>query len=595
MSPLQAQPVEITPVERELIEEFQRREKVREVADRCRLSLYEFVKEAWHVIEPSTPMIDNWHVKAICDAVQLVLEGWRLAKVNTQLWHVTWIPVTAELARRLPKLAKHVGKDVNIERIQNLVINVPPGTAKSRIVCVMAPCWMWLDSPGWKALFFSGNPRNVTRDSIYRRDLIESTWYQRTFRPTWTLKEDQNAKLQFNNTEGGFHSALTAGSKITGDRGDAEFLDDPNDAVDVLSEDIRTQLNELWWDQGAYNRVNEASIGTRIGIMQRLHEDDWSGHVLKPNADGTPNTEWYHLLLPQEFDPTEKCTCSREHCALPGLGVLDPRTEPGELLFVARFPESVLVKERRRLQEAGYAGQHQQRPYPKGGGLIKRQWFRYYDEDPAKMKFDEQFQSWDMTFKKTKRSDFVVGQVWGIKGPRRYLLWQFRARADLPETIKAVLLLSKLWPLAVAKYIEDKANGSGVISSLQQRLQGIIAVNPAGGKEARASAVSPLIEAGNVFLPDPRKNPWVEALLLECDAFPHGAHDDQVDAMTQALVKTINRHYEEAIDTRTEAEKLWDEVQESDKEAASAGVFDDPLKAWDEPDTLAGDFLLPPE
>jgi predicted phage terminase large subunit-like protein len=529
-------PPPLTQEERDLLAEFQRRQDIEALAEKCRASLFEFSVAAWHVLEPSTPFILNWHVRVVCDALQAVLEDWD--------------------AVRSGRLAK--------ARMQNLLINIPPGTAKSRLVCVMAPCWFWLRRPDWRAIFFSGNPRITSRDSTYRRDLIESDWYKQTFHPTWALKQDQNAKLQFNNTAGGSLSALTAGQKIIGDRADALFVDDPNDASEVDSDDVRTDINEIWWDQGAANRLNDLQVSVRVGIMQRLHEADWSGHVLSERLnDGTPI--WWHICIQQEYDPDSKCPCGRPLCQTP-LGKLDPRTVKGELMFPARFPRSVLDQEYARLKAFGYAGQHQQRPFAKGGGQLQRGWFRHYLEDPEKVaaQCETLVQSWDMSFKKTKTSDYVVGQVWGLKGARRYLLDQVCKQMDLPDTVKAVRTMTKRWPQAVAKYIEDKANGPGVIASLQAEIEGMIPVNPAGGKEARAAAVAPLIEAGNVYLPSPAQCPWVEGLLSECEAFPNGLHDDQVDAMTQALTKTISRRFEAPVDTRDEQTKMWDDLAEHD-------------------------------
>ncbi len=150
---------------------------------------------------------------------------------------------------------------------------------------------------------------------------------------------------------------------------------------------------------------------------------------------------------------------------------------------------------------------------------------------------DEQLQSWDCSFKDLDTSDYVVGQAWGRSGPIYLLGHQIRARMDCPATIKAIRELSQKWPGTLAKLIEDKANGSAVIQMLQHEIPGILPVNPEGGKVARAMAVSPLIEAGNVYLPHPLYAPWVNDFIEECAAFPNGAHDDQVDAMTQALLR----------------------------------------------------------
>lgn len=537
---------ELPPEELAMLKEYRRRGNVAKLAERYKKSLFEFTLAAWHVLEPSTPLIMNWHIKAICEAIQAVLEDWSDIRVG--------------ISKRA--------------RMQNLLINIPPGTMKSRILCVMAPCWMWLKHPEWRCIVFSGNESISSRDSVYRRDLLESEWYQDTFKPSWRLKDDQNAKLNYTNTKGGFHQAKTAGQRVTGDRADALFVDDPNDAQTVGSEEVRKKINELWWDAGAANRLNDPKHSIRIGIMQRLHEDDWAGHVLAQKTRNNGKPVWWHLNLPQEFEPGTKCPCGRDICQLP-IGNLDPRTEPGELLFPERFPREVLDEELERLTESGYAGQHQQRPFPKGGGTIKRTWFRYYSTDPQDMQFDTMFQSWDLSFKKTKKSDFVCGQVWGIRGTRRYLLDQYHKRADLPDTIKAIRDMSEKWPAAIAKYIEDKANGSGVIASLRNELVGLIAVNPQGGKESRASAVAPLIEGGSVYLPNPQNEPWVEGLLAECEAFPNGLHDDRVDAMTQGLNKTINMKFEHIEDNRTTPEKLWDDIAEDERAKKQSLRFED--------------------
>lgn len=143
--------------------------------------------------------------------------------------------------------------------------------------------------------------------------------------------------------------------------------------------------------------------------------------------------------------------------------------------------------------------------------------------------------SWDMAFKDKKSSDYVVGQVWLRRGANVYLLDQVRGRWSFTETCNKVRELAARWPQAIAKYVEDKANGTAVMDHLKSTVHGLIPVEPAGGKVARANAVSPLVEAGNVHLPTPELAPWVGDFIEEAAQFPTGAHDDQVDAMTQAL------------------------------------------------------------
>lgn len=190
--------------------------------------------------------------------------------------------------------------------------------------------------------------------------------------------------------------------------------------------------------------------------------------------------------------------------------------------------------------------------------MIKRHWFRFWQPPganlpPVSVRFpdgsermivaeeiglvEEQAQSWDCSFKDLETSDYVVGQVWGRRGAQFLLLDQVRERMDCPATVKAVQQMSRRWRDCAAKLIEDKANGSAVIQMLANQIPGIIPVNPEGGKIARASAVSPLIEAGNIYLPHPHMFPWVTDFIEECAAFPNGAHDDQVDAMTQVILR----------------------------------------------------------
>ncbi len=277
--------------------------------------------------------------------------------------------------------------------------------------------------------------------------------------------------------------------------------------------------------------------------MQRCHQQDLGGHLLEQGG-------FEHLCLPAEYEGPTRPT---------SIGFADPRQEHGELLWPERFGPKEIEELKVSLGSYAAAGQLQQRPSPAGGGLIKRHWFRFWQ--PRGMNFppvivrlpdgtqasitaieapyhvDEQIQSWDCAFKDLQTSDYVVGQVWARLGSAYLLGDQVRARMDCPTTVKAVRELSQKWPGTLAKLIEDKANGSAVIQMLAQEIPGILPVNPSGGKIARAAAVSPLIEAGNVYLPHPLYAPWVNDFIEECAAFPNGAHDDQVDAMTQAIIR----------------------------------------------------------
>lgn len=151
--------------------------------------------------------------------------------------------------------------------------------------------------------------------------------------------------------------------------------------------------------------------------------------------------------------------------------------------------------------------------------------------------FDVSAQSWDCAFKDTKKSDFVAGHVWSVKGANFFMRDRDHDRMDIIRTMQGIRNMTTKWPNATAKYVEDKANGPAVIQMLKDQISGLIPIEPNGGKEARANAVAPLFEAGNVFLPHPLYKPWSEDVVEELVSFPNGQHDDDVDAATQVLNK----------------------------------------------------------
>ena len=289
-------------------------------------------------------------------------------------------------------------------------------------------------------------------------------------------------------------------------------------------------------------RLNDFRTGHKVVIQQRLHEVDLTGDLLAKGG-------FELLCLPAEFDPDRNCITL--------IGWTDPRQERGELLWPEKVRREDLDQLKVTLGSYRYAGQYQQRPLPAEGGIFKRFWLRYWrpahldlppvqvrssdgetlsiEAVPVPSRFDTTIQSWDMSFKDLATSDYVVGQVWGaIKGDR-FLLDQRRERMDMPATKEAVKEMSRHWPKAATKLVEDKANGPAVVQELKHDVSGLIEVNPEGGKIARAHAVSPQVESGNIYLPHPAIAPWVSAFIDELTAFPNGRHDDQVDAMTQAL------------------------------------------------------------
>lgn len=479
-------------------------------AEQCRRSLAQFVRQSWHVLEPTASLEWNWHIDAIAMHVQAQLEEWAAAPERSVL--------------------------------QNLAINVPPGTGKSRLTSVCASAWAWLRWPSLRIGCLSSNPRVAVRDSIYARDLITSDWYQQTFRPDWTLNRDRNGKELFANTAGGFRSALGFSSRITGDRWDWLMVDDPHDAQEVHSDQMRSVAIDRW--NGAIgNRLNDLRRSRRTLIMQRLHEADLCGVVLAQGG-------WAHLCLPMEFEP-HRIGAARDGIPLETpIGWRDPRTEPGELLFPKRFPREILDAERERLGSLGYAGQMQQRPTPADGDIFRSAWFAHrYTELPA---LDEVYVVWDTALKAAESNDESAGLAFGIgEDGLLYLLDLVHGRWETPDVAQRLVaqygaMRMRFGSRARGCLVEDKGSGTTLVQYLRRAQPGIpiIPVPAETDKAARARGVTPLLEAGRLRLPCseafPESRAWVTALVEQCLAFPAAKHDDRVDVLVYALRRLMN-------------------------------------------------------
>jgi phage terminase large subunit-like protein len=503
------------------------------------ITLAEFVRSSWHVLEDSTPLDWNWHIEAVCLHIEAIFFDW---------------------------LNKKKGL-IDRQRMQNLLVNIPPGSMKSRIVSVCFPAWAWLYDPTWKAYFMAANPTVAIRDSVYCREIITSDWYVETFKPDWRLSKDHNTQKSFANTKGGFRKAFGFTAKITGGRADALIFDDPHDADEVNSETKRLAVLNRW-DVTIFNRVNDLRSSIRIGIMQRLHENDLAGHVYESGV-------WAKLLIAQEYTGESEPT---------PIGWKDPRTTIGELMFPTRFNHEVLAIERDRLRSYGYSGQHQQNPSPAGGGMFPIGKWRIYI--PGTERWHDVVLSMDATFKGGKKNDFVViaairRQVdfappqstrFGIyRRHRYYLAHRVRLQADIIESQRELRSMARMFPMARKKLIEDKANGSAIIQQMRSEMDGIEPINPGSdSKIGRAESIRPIHDRGDLCLPvadwaianlkkmgvndctieeyweafPPAHRStaehcpvadWGKETIDEFAKFPNGSNDDQVDAVSQGL------------------------------------------------------------
>lgn len=448
------------------------------------VSLERFVSEGWDYAEPEMPFIPNWHVGAICE-------------------HLTWIS-TGE--------------------IQDLIINIPPGHAKSMIAAVLWPSWVWSWWAGWRSIFTSYAGDLSLRDATRTRDLLTSDWYQRKFQPTWKFTSDQNVKGYYRNDAKGERLSTSVGAKVTGFRGHCVVVDDPLAVMEAHSE-VKLTEAARWWDTAMSNRFVDQRKKTRVIIMQRLHEKDLTGHVLAKNAG------YVHLMLPSEYEPARSSVT-----VINGVERWrDPRTKAGELLFPSLFTRAVLEEAKTKdLGTWGFAAQHQQSPLPASGGIFQRDWFRRYREKDIPAVWSETLISGDLTFKKKEDSDFVVLDVWSRLLAACYLRYERRERMGFGETKRALRDVAKAWPDAHAKLIEDKANGPAIIDELRNEIPGLIAVPNNDGVLAQAWAIQPFVEAGNIYIPE---GPEGDAWLDEVCVFPKGSFDDRVAAFVQAVMR----------------------------------------------------------
>jgi len=471
-------------------------ERLKQEANRLSSDLSEFVRAAWPILEPVTQLSWNWHLDLICEYLTLIKEN-RFKKVCGAA-------------------------------MEGIIFNVPPRTMKSLLITVFFPVWVWTSDPARRWMFASYAEKLSTQHSVYRRNVIESPWYQQRWGHVFALAKDQNLKAHYENSARGVMFATAMQAAATGMGGDVLVFDDPMNPDQALSETERQSVNDRF-NQTFRSRLNDPATGVKILVMQRLHEEDLTGHVLSKERDC-----WVHVKLPAVAEISEAIT-------FPKSGRTVER-RPNDLLWPGRLPAAQLAHLKIGLGSWAFAGQYQQNPAPLEGGIIKRNWIRFYRELPER--FDLVVQSWDCTFKgegtaRGSDTDFVAGQIWGKSGGKYFMLpYRMHERLDFGPTKAAIQACHAAYPRAHAILIEDKANGPAIISELQQVIPGIIAIDPEGGKLARAHSISPLWEAGSIELPDPQMFHvgWVEQYIHNICTFPQAAHDDDMDATSQALI-----------------------------------------------------------
>ena len=480
-------------------------------------SLYAFLMNGWKYIDPA-PFAHGWPIEAVAEHLQAVVDG----------------------------------------DIKRLIINIPPRCAKSSLTSVAFPAFTWAQrrksdtsGPGVQFLHASYSQILTLRDSTKCRRLIESPWYQGLWGDRFHLMADQNTKSRFDNDKGGSRLSTSVGSSLTGEGGNIIVVDDPNAAQEAHSEaTIATTIE--WWDGALSTRLNNAKTGAFVVIQQRLGEEDLTGHILSKEVG-----EWTHLCLPMRFEP--------ERSFVTSIGWEDPRTEPGELLWPERFGEREVVSLERQMGPWTSAGQLQQRPEPKGGGVIKREWWQLWEREKFPP-LDYVMASLDTAYTTKTENDYSAMTVWGVfsggnqgaianrvigrdsetismikrtyteEHPKVMMMFAWQERLELHELVLKVSQTMKDYKVDKI-LIENKAAGISTAQEIR-RLYGhedfaVQLVDPKSqDKLSRLYSVQHLFAEGLIFAPD---RTWADQVITQVSTFPKGKHDDLVDTVSMAL------------------------------------------------------------
>ena len=318
--------------------------------------------------------------------------------------------------------------------------------------------------------------------------------------------------------------STSVGGALTGEGGDVIIIDDPQNPLMANSEAER-EASVGFFKNTLQTRLNDPKTGVFIIVMQRLHENDLTGHILSESLG------YEHLCLPAIAE-------ERTVIRFPVSGKELVR-EPGDILNGGRFDREVLDGMKKSMGSAQFAGQFQQTPAPAEGIIFRREWMTdFYTHAPK----TSDIQSWDMAFTKSEGSAKVAGFVMGRRGADIYIKDLVNDKMDFTESVAAVRALSGKWKSARAKVVENKANGPAIVNTLKKEIPGMVEFNPKGSKEERAMSVTPYFEAGNIHFPDPKTNPWVDDLIRDLLIFPKGAYKDTVDALVQGILYLMDRH-----------------------------------------------------
>ncbi|QZO01255.1 phage terminase large subunit [Chenggangzhangella methanolivorans] len=444
-----------------------------------RKDLKVFVEKCFTTLEPGAYQ-PNWHIQHICWQLERVARG----------------------------------------DVRRLIINVPPRSMKSITVSVAFSAWLMGRDPTKKIIAVSYAEELARKLASDAKTVMQTNWFGTTFPRFGFAGRPRTLKLE--TTLKGHRLARGMCGSILGEGADLILVDDPIKATDALSEASRRSVNEAF-DNTLRTRLNNKVEGAIVIIMQRLHEDDLVGHVLK-------SEDWEVVAIPAIAPEDQTYQLSDD----PGDVYV---RKANEVLHPEREPLEELETLRRAQGSLTFSSQYQQQPLPLEGNIVKREWMRSYVEAPEE--FDLVIASWDTASTLSETADWSVGTVWGAKGLDFYLLDCLRVRSEVPELRRQIVALAERWDVDQT-VVEEGDMGRAIVQDLRRtRHRNFIMQKVRIEKQARFLAQSARFESGQVHVPV--KAPWYADWLNELLAFPNGKHDDQVDSTSQALAYLTDR------------------------------------------------------
>lgn len=396
-------------------------------------------------------------------------------------------------------------------KTNRLLINVPPRTLKTTIVSIAYTAWLLGHNPKLKILCISYG--EVAIDfSIMTRQIMQSDWYQKVFSKT-KLQKGYIQNDFFKTTENGYRRATSMNGELTGRGADLIIIDDPQKAQDVLSDKIRNKSNKIF-SNTIITRLNNKEKGQIIVVAQRLHVDDFSNYVQKIG-------KWDVLSIPAIAEKDEVYTLSNGKILTRKEGeVINPKIEPIEKL-----------EEIRSNNEYDFSAQYQQAPVPVKGCILNFEEFQFFNELPS-CNHLEVVQSWDIAVKTGENNDYSVCITAAFCSNILYIFDIFRQKFDFTDLVTQIHIMKKIHK-ASNVIIESNSIGTPVIKQLEKEGLFSIPYNSKVNKVIRAATTTQYIRTGQVKLVN--NATWLNSFKNEVSVFPHGKHDDQVDALTQLI------------------------------------------------------------